>query len=493
MVSAVAPGNLKAGIEYGGESSQVLISVRNKSFFDIVCRTNGVAPLVNYQYGIERFTFSNPKSGIGDRFGESVAANQHLVVIGAPGDDDSVTNSGAVYIYSMPRLNSANIYESLEINKIKAPTPQGTSSFGASVAIGSNRIVVGEFLRPGGGAAYIYDLAGNFIRQLTPPPPNALAFNANYGISVAIACGKIIVGARGDNGTVPDSGSAYIFDLDGIFLRKIQASNPANSDQFGQSVAIGSNRIVVGAPGKDGVGANSGTAYIYDIHGNFINEITDKGFLPSSSGDRFGQAVSAGFNRIVVGAPEKSVNYGGSPYNRTQPNGNPIPVQSNSGAAYIYSIDGEFVEAKAPDLIQVNIVNSDPIYKMANSKYGSSLATGGWDFFIAGAPECEIRNSSNNSTYQQNGYIEVSVLESDFPSINEFSFNRGGKSISSSTPEQLGYSVAVSGRYIISGAPGYNGNIGRAYFQRLSTIFGEDFDLPNNNPRHILDLLDENK
>jgi len=55
------------------------------------------------------------------------------------------------------------------------------------------------------------------------------------------------------------------------------------------------------------------------------------------------------------------------------------------------------------------------------------------------------------------------------------------------------HSVAVSGRYIISGAPGYNGNIGRAYFQRLSTIFGEDFDLPNNNPRHILDLLDENK
>jgi hypothetical protein len=60
------------------------------------------------------------------------------------------------------------------------------------------------------------------------------------------------------------SGSAYIYDLDGNQLAKITASDAAASDQFGLSVAVGSGRIVVGALFDDDNGSSSGSAYIYE-------------------------------------------------------------------------------------------------------------------------------------------------------------------------------------------------------------------------------------
>ena len=45
---------------------------------------------------------------------------------------------------------------------------------------------------------------------------------------------------------------------------KITASDGAAYDYFGQSVAVGSGRIVVGAYQDDDNGSNSGSAYIYE-------------------------------------------------------------------------------------------------------------------------------------------------------------------------------------------------------------------------------------
>ncbi len=54
-----------------------------------------------------------------------------------------------------------------------------------------------------------------------------------------------------------------MFDLDGNQIAKIIANDPAADDYFGISVAIGSGRIVVGAPRNDDNGSDSGSAYIY--------------------------------------------------------------------------------------------------------------------------------------------------------------------------------------------------------------------------------------
>jgi len=108
---------------------------------------------------------------------------------------------------------------------------------------------------------HTYWLDGN---QLTKITASDAASYDNFGWSVAVGSGRIVVGAYADDDNGYDSGSAYIFDLDGNELDKITASDAASSDYFGRSVAVGSGRIVVGAYGDDDNGSNSGSAYIYE-------------------------------------------------------------------------------------------------------------------------------------------------------------------------------------------------------------------------------------
>ena len=107
--------------------------------------------------------------------------------------------------------------------------------------------------------------------DITTTPSNETKITASdgaaddwFGRSVAVGSGRIVVGARDDDDNGSSSGSAYIYDLDGNQLSKITASDDAADDQFGRSVAVGSGRIVVGAHQDDDNGSNSGSAYIYE-------------------------------------------------------------------------------------------------------------------------------------------------------------------------------------------------------------------------------------
>ena len=84
-----------------------------------------------------------------------------------------------------------------------------------------------------------------------------------FGDSVAVGSGRIVVGASSDDAPSANTGSAYIFDLNGTQLAKITASDGATDDRFGFSVAVGSGRIVVGASLDDAPDTNSGSAYIF--------------------------------------------------------------------------------------------------------------------------------------------------------------------------------------------------------------------------------------
>ena len=150
-----------------------------------------------------------------------------------------------------------------ENKKIIASDGAAADRFGSSVAVGSGRIVVGAFGDDddgsASGSAYIFDLDGNQLAKITA---SDAAAGDNFGWSVAVGSGRIVVGAFLDD---DGSGSAYIFDLDGNQLTKITASDGAFSDNnFGISVAVGSGRIVVGARLDDDNGTNSGSAYIYE-------------------------------------------------------------------------------------------------------------------------------------------------------------------------------------------------------------------------------------
>ena len=177
----------------------------------------------------------------------SVAIGSNKIVVGDGGDDTTANNAGAVHTYDLDGTNKSTIYAS-----------DGAASdfFGSSVAVGNDKIVVGS----DAGAAYIYDLDGS--NEVIISAPGDAASDADFANSVAVGNGKIVVGARFDRDNGFQSGSVYIYDLNGNRLNKITASDGAAGDSFGRSVAIGNNRVVIIASGDN---SQQGAAYIYPI------------------------------------------------------------------------------------------------------------------------------------------------------------------------------------------------------------------------------------
>ena len=93
-----------------------------------------------------------------------------------------------------------------------------------------------------------------------------------FGRSVAIAGDTIVVGADEDdvNGTT-DRGSAYVFTLTGVTWtqqKHLTASDAALNNDFGFSVAIDVNTTTVVGSWQDDTdnGADSGSAYVYVLN-----------------------------------------------------------------------------------------------------------------------------------------------------------------------------------------------------------------------------------
>ena len=249
----------------------------------------------------------------GDRFGDSVAIAHNKIVVGSSLDDDDGTSSGSVYIYNLDGTGEV---------KLTASDAAAGDNFGKSVAIGNNKIVVGARTRDVGtlenaGSVYVYDLDGTNEVKITASD----AASADYfGASVAIAHNKIVVGAylddAGNNNNLTNSGSAYVYNLDGTGEVKLTASDANLNDVLGISVAIGSNKIVTGSTGDDDDGTNSGSVYVYDLDGTNELKITAS---DGAADARFGVSVAIAHNKIVVGAA----------YRNTQ-----------TGDVYVYNLDG---------------------------------------------------------------------------------------------------------------------------------------------------------
>jgi len=259
--------------------------------------------------------------GVFDDFGRAVAVGSGCIVVGSYLDDDDGSGSGSAYIFNL---------SGTQLAKIKASDAAADDSFGQSVSVGSGHIVVGasgdDDNGSGSGSAYIFNLSGT---QLAKIKASDAAAGDDFGNRVAVGSGRIVVGAPGDDAPGSDSGSAYIFNLSGTQLAKIKASDAAAGDLFGLPVAVGSGRIVVGSYSDDDNGSASGSAYIFDLNGNQLAKIKAS---DGALNDFFGLSVAVGSGRIVVGATGDDDN------------------GSASGSVYIFDLKGtQLAKITAPD------------------------------------------------------------------------------------------------------------------------------------------------
>jgi len=268
-------------------SGRIVVGAR---LHDIGSNTSQGAAYIYDLDGNNEIKITASDGAANDYFGYSVAVGHQKIVVGAEQKDGAGTVRGAAYIYDLDGTQVG----------ILTGDASNWDKFGSSVAVGSGKIVVGATgAGNGGGAVYIYDLDGNLIKKITASDGTV---NDEFGRSVAVGCGRIVVGDdSNDVGINTSQGAAYIFDFDGNQLSKITASDGAAYDYFGQSVAVGSGRIVVGARGVD-IGSNTfqGAAYVYDLDGNQVGILTDSN---GNHSYQFGYSVAVESGRVVIGSP----------------------------------------------------------------------------------------------------------------------------------------------------------------------------------------------
>jgi FG-GAP repeat protein len=227
-----------------------------------------------------------------DDFGRSVSIGDDVAVIGDPRSPPP----GRAIVF---RRNDEIWVNEAELS---APLPQLEDSFGHSVSIDGERILIGapgsDALGFQSGAACLFTFdheTSGWLLETTLLPSDGDAGDI-FGYSVSLAGDVALIGDRDDeNNGVLQSGSAYVFrNVDGRWVEEARLVDAKGQelDLFGVSVSIDGPTALVGAHGNDDPGLDSGAAFLFrHIASDWVFEAE---LTPSDAGgqERFGFSVS---------------------------------------------------------------------------------------------------------------------------------------------------------------------------------------------------------
>ncbi len=267
--------------------------------------TPGAAYIFRWRNGWTQVARLVPPDGdAGDLFGYAVDISRDFAVIGAFGTDQFGSSSGSVYVYR--NTGTSWVFEA----RLVAPDGVANDFFGYSVAVSGNVVLVGAYgvddSGTDSGAAYAFRFNGTSwaferkIRALDGQPGDF------FGFCVDLSGNTAVIGAHADDDLGPNSGAAYVFQYDGarwVQAAKLRAADGGPGQEFGLAVSVSGELAVIGAPSDDDAGLQSGSAYVF-VRGA-------GGWAPAAkllagdgaAGDAFGTAVAGAGAMIVIGAP----------------------------------------------------------------------------------------------------------------------------------------------------------------------------------------------
>lgn len=356
-----------------------------------------------------------------EKFGSSVSVSEGTAVIGSPGATTPQINQGSVTVF----IAQGSAW-SLQAG-LAAPDGAANDLFGTSVAISGNTLVVGArgatVTQAGQGAAYVFTRTGTAWTFQTKLVPTDAAAGDAFGSSVAIFGNTIVVGASRKTLTETGQGAAYLFSRSGNAwsqTARLTASDKRANDQFGASVAINGNLVVVGAPFNDNFGVDQGAGYVFELKSTGWGQVAKLLSTDGRANDFFGASVAVTGRTALVGAPGAS------------------PIRSGQGAAYVCEdIGGNAWQQTA------RLTSSEAF---AGDRFGSAVALAGRNA-IVGAPGVDV-----------NGILDQGAA---------FTFHRRGSSwtangrlaaVDGQTFDYFGQSVSLNGGIAIAGTPGADTN-----------------------------------
>ena len=312
----------------------------------------------------------------GDWFGQSVAVDGDVAVIGSSRDDNGETTFRShILRYDGKLWNNEQVVE-LPVSSV----PNWVVNQPYPVAISGDVIVVGAHGMPWdpiSGQVHVLRHEGGAWAQETVIVPSDGEAHDHFGFSVAIGDGVMIVGSPADDDNGNISGSAYVFryDADGkkwIEEAKLLASDGVEEDQLGWSVALRGDLAVVGANRGHEQGVEVGSAYVFRFDPKTLTWIEEEKLLAADvTVGWFGSAVAIGEDLVVAGAPGSA---GNGP---------------NEGAAYLFRRRGTMW------LEEAKFFGSDGT---TWGYFGLSLAVTGDRLFV-GAPHNDDNGEWSGSAY----------------------------------------------------------------------------------------------
>lgn len=268
--------------------------------------------------------------GAGDSFGYAVSIGGTTAVVGAPKDDDDGSNSGSAYVF----VRDGNSWT--QHSKLVPQNVGKSSAFGESVLIVEDTVIVGA---PGhthgdtrfAGAVYIYMREGEAWLQKAKLTADDASASDQFGNSLALSGNTLLIGAPlRDTQAGKDAGVVYVFSRHGDTWKqdaKLEAKSTRKNDHFGTSVATTGKIAIVGSNVHEENALASGAAYSF-VNVDGVWEEKEK-VVPEDAGlnTRFGTWVAMSVNTVVVSA-------GAAPHN--------VAARSTGTAAYVYSSVEDF-------------------------------------------------------------------------------------------------------------------------------------------------------
>ena len=129
------------------------------------------------------------------------------------------------------------------------------------------------------------------------------------GTSVSLSSdgNRLVIGAPGNDGNGSESGHARVYQWSGVAWTQLGADidGEAAGDDSGESVSLSSdgNRLAIGAPRNDANGMNSGHVRVYEWSDSTWTQLgTDIDGEAAGDGSGFSVSLSSDGNRLAIGA-----------------------------------------------------------------------------------------------------------------------------------------------------------------------------------------------
>ena len=266
------------------------------------------------------------------------------------------------------------------------------------------------------------------VVKLVAPGPEA---GANFGRSVALSGNVLLVGApMASVGGLSQKGAVYVYRFNGSTwgLEQVLVPGvPAGFLGFGSSVAVDGDVAVVGSPQDSAAGFQSGRVTVFRHTG--AAWVEEQQLVPAAVDgfDQWGSSVSIRGNVLVGGAPFDGC--GGN----------------NCGSAIIFRYEGGV-------WVQVGYF----LLQSSSQEFGRSVSTDGQRALVGGPGPGFPSNPGEARVLRAQGASWVTEQLLTPPA--------------GATSDEIGFAVALDGGDCLVGAPGDNGGFpsaGSAYFFEL--------------------------